>query len=84
MGAPVALGFVEEGDIVIAHPEGLQLAEWQVLRLTEGRMLHRTARQGRPLRAVGRTELEATFPDTAALAPNAQAAIAVRSGSRVG
>ena len=77
VGAPVALGFVEEGDIVIAHPEGLQLAEWQVLRLTEGRMLHRTARQGRPLRAVGRTELEATFPDTAALAPNAQAAIAV-------
>jgi serine phosphatase RsbU (regulator of sigma subunit)/anti-sigma regulatory factor (Ser/Thr protein kinase) len=40
-------------------------------------MLHRTARQGRPLRAVGRAELEATFPDTAALAPNAQAAVAV-------
>jgi serine phosphatase RsbU (regulator of sigma subunit)/anti-sigma regulatory factor (Ser/Thr protein kinase) len=77
VGAPVALGFVEEGDIVIAHPEGLQLAEWQVLRLTEGRMLHRTAREGRPLRAVGRKELEAMFPDTAALAPNAQAAIAV-------
>ena len=62
VGAPLALGFVEEGDIVIAHPEGLQLAEWQVLRLTEGRMLHRTASQGRPLRAVGRAELEATFP----------------------
>ena len=77
VGAPVALGFVEEGEIVIAQPEGLQLAEWQVLRLTEGRMLHRTAREGRPLRAVGRTELEATFPDTAALAPTAQAAIAV-------
>jgi serine phosphatase RsbU (regulator of sigma subunit)/anti-sigma regulatory factor (Ser/Thr protein kinase) len=77
VGAPVALGFVEEGDITIAHPEGLQLAEWQVLRLTEGRMLHRTAREGRPLRAVGRRALEAMFPDTAALAPNAQAAIAV-------
>ena len=77
VGAPLALGFVEEGDIVIAHPEGLQLAEWQVLRLTEGRMLHRTASQGRPLRAVGRKELEAMFPDTAALAPNANAAIAV-------
>ena len=77
VGAPVALGFVEEGDIVIAHPEGIELAEWQVLRLTEGRMLHRTARQGRTLRAVGRAELEATFPDTAALAPSAQAAIAV-------
>jgi serine phosphatase RsbU (regulator of sigma subunit)/anti-sigma regulatory factor (Ser/Thr protein kinase) len=77
VGAPVALGFVEEGEIVIAQPEGLQLAEWQVLRLTEGRMLHRTAREGRPLRAVGRRELEAMFPDTAALAPTAQAAIAV-------
>ena len=77
VGAPVALGFVEEGEIVIAQPEGLQLAEWQVLRLTEGRMLHRTARAGRPLRAIGRTELEAMFPDTAALAPTAQAAIAV-------
>jgi len=77
VGAPVALGFVEEGEIVIAHPEGLQLAEWQVLRLTEGRMLHRTASAGRTLHAVGRQELEAMFPDTAALAPNAQAAIAV-------
>jgi serine phosphatase RsbU (regulator of sigma subunit)/anti-sigma regulatory factor (Ser/Thr protein kinase) len=77
VGAPVALGFVEEGEIVIAQPQGLQLAEWQVLRLTEGRMLHRTAREGRPLRAVGRRELEAMFPDTAALAPTAQAAIAV-------
>jgi serine phosphatase RsbU (regulator of sigma subunit)/anti-sigma regulatory factor (Ser/Thr protein kinase) len=77
VGAPVALGFVEEGEIVIAQPEGLQLAEWQVLRLTEGRMLHRTAREGRPLRAVGRRDLEAMFPDTAALAPTAQAAIAV-------
>ena len=77
VGAPVALGFVEEGEIVIAQPEGLQLAEWQVLRLTEGRMLHRTAREGRPLRAVGRRELEEMFPDTAALAPTAQAAIAV-------
>jgi serine phosphatase RsbU (regulator of sigma subunit)/anti-sigma regulatory factor (Ser/Thr protein kinase) len=77
VGAPVALGFVEEGDIVIAHPEGLQLAEWQVLRLTEGRMLHRTARAGHPLRAVGRAELEAMFPDTAKLATNAEAAIAV-------
>ena len=77
VGAPVALGFVEEGAIVIAHPEGLQLAEWQVLRLTEGRMLHRTAHAGRTLHAVGREELEAMFPDTAALAPNAQAAIAV-------
>ena len=77
VGAPVALGFVEEGEIVIAQPEGLQLADWQVLRLTEGRMLHRTAREGRPLRAVGRKQLEEMFPDTAALAPNAQAAIAV-------
>jgi serine phosphatase RsbU (regulator of sigma subunit)/anti-sigma regulatory factor (Ser/Thr protein kinase) len=77
VGAPVALGFVEEGDVVIAHLEGLQLAEWQVLRLTEGRMLHRTARAGRPLRAVGRAELEAMFPDTAKLATNAEAAIAV-------
>ena len=74
VGAPVALGFVEEGEIVIAQPEGRQLAEWQVLRLTEGRMLHRTAREGRPLRSVGRKELEAMFPDTAALAPTAQAA----------
>jgi serine phosphatase RsbU (regulator of sigma subunit)/anti-sigma regulatory factor (Ser/Thr protein kinase) len=77
VGAPVALGFVEEGDIVIAHPEGLQLAEWQVLRLTEGRMLHRTAREGRLLRAAGRKQLEEMFPQTAALAPNAEAAIAV-------
>ena len=77
VGAPVALGFVEEGDIVIAHPEGLQLADWQVLRLTEGRMLHRTAREGRPLRAVGRKQFEQMFPQTAALAPNAEAAIAV-------
>jgi serine phosphatase RsbU (regulator of sigma subunit)/anti-sigma regulatory factor (Ser/Thr protein kinase) len=77
VGAPVALGFVEEGDVVIAHPEGLQLADWQVLRLTEGRMLHRTAREGRPLRASGRDQLEEMFPQTAALAPNAQAAIAV-------
>jgi serine phosphatase RsbU (regulator of sigma subunit)/anti-sigma regulatory factor (Ser/Thr protein kinase) len=77
VGAPVALGFVEEGDIVIAHPEGLKLADWQVLRLTEGRMLHRTAREGRPLRAAGRKQLEEMFPQTAALAPNAEAAIAV-------
>jgi len=77
VGAPVALGFVEEGDIVIAHPEGLQLADWQVLRLTEGRMLHRTAREGRPLRAVGRKPFEEMFPQTASLAPNAEAAIAV-------
>jgi serine phosphatase RsbU (regulator of sigma subunit)/anti-sigma regulatory factor (Ser/Thr protein kinase) len=77
VGAPLALGFVEEGDIVIAHPEGLQLADWQVLRLGEGRMLHRTAREGRPLHAVDRDDFERIFPATAALAPNAQAAIAV-------
>ncbi|HET6684617.1 MAG TPA: SpoIIE family protein phosphatase [Gaiella sp.] len=77
VGAPLALGFVEEGDIVIAHPEGLQLADWQVLRLGEGRMLHRTAHEGRPLHAVDREAFERIFPATAALAPNAQAAIAV-------
>jgi serine phosphatase RsbU (regulator of sigma subunit)/anti-sigma regulatory factor (Ser/Thr protein kinase) len=77
VGAPLALGFVEEGEIVIAQPEGAALEAWQVLKLTEGRMLHRTATQGRPLIAVGRDELEATFPDTARLAPRAQAAVAV-------
>lgn len=77
VGAPVALGFVEEGELVIAQPEGLALAPWQQLKLTEGRMLHRTATEGRPLVAVGREELESTFPDTARLAPQAEAAVAV-------
>jgi serine phosphatase RsbU (regulator of sigma subunit)/anti-sigma regulatory factor (Ser/Thr protein kinase) len=77
IGAPLALGFVEEGEIVITHPERLSLAPWQVVRLTEGRMLHRAATEGRLLRAVGREELEATFPDTAALAPGAEGAIAI-------
>jgi serine phosphatase RsbU (regulator of sigma subunit)/anti-sigma regulatory factor (Ser/Thr protein kinase) len=77
MGAPLALGFAEDGDVVIAQPVDQTAEPWQVERLTTGRMLHRTATEGRLLRAVGREELEATFPDTAALAPNAEAAIAV-------
>ena len=41
VGAPVALGFVEEGEIVITHPEGLELEDWQVLRLTEDELIER-------------------------------------------
>ncbi len=77
VGAPVALSFVEQDEIVIAQPEGVTLEPWQELKLTERRMLHRTATEGRPLRAVGRVEFETTFPETAALAPQAEAAIAV-------
>ena len=77
IGAPLALGFAEDGDVVIAQPTDPAAEPWQVERLTRGRMLHRTATEGRLLRAIGRKELEATFPDTAALAANAEAAIAV-------
>jgi len=77
IGAPVALGFVEEGEIIIAQPQDSAAAPWQIQRLTQGRMLHRTASEGRLLRAIGREQLEAMFPDTASLAPAAQGAIAV-------
>jgi serine phosphatase RsbU (regulator of sigma subunit)/anti-sigma regulatory factor (Ser/Thr protein kinase) len=77
VGAPVALGFAEDGEIVIAPPRNFAGEPWQVERLTEGRMLHRTATEGRTQRAIGREEFEATFPKTAALALGAEAAIAV-------
>lgn len=75
VGAPVALGFVEDGEIVIAELGDLGLAPWQHLDLSEGRMLYRAAIEGRMQRATGRDELVATFPATAALAPEAESAI---------
>ncbi len=77
LGAPVALGFVEEGEIVIAEPRDFSGEPWQVERLTEGRMLHRTATEGRLFSAIGRDDFEATFPLTASLAPGAEAAVSV-------
>jgi serine phosphatase RsbU (regulator of sigma subunit)/anti-sigma regulatory factor (Ser/Thr protein kinase) len=77
VGAPVALGFVEEGEIVIAPPRDFAGEPWQVERLTEGRMLHRTATEGHLFSAIGRDEFEATFPLTASLAATSEAAISV-------